>query len=70
MSRKSINILEMKTHITNAPIAGTALFNLMAITAIPESLNITEIQSELNQISQKLGVEITVNQSKSIEETV
>ena len=67
---KSINILEMQTHITNAPITGTVLFNLKAITAIPESLNITEIQSELNHISQKLGVEITVNQSKSIKETV
>ena len=70
LAGKSINILEMQTHITNAPITGIALFNLKAITAIPESLNITEIQSELNQISQKLGVEITVNQSESIEEIV
>ena len=70
LAGKSINILEMQTHITNAPITGTVLFNLKAITAIPESLNIMEIQSELNHISQKLGVEITVNQSKSIKETV
>ena len=70
MVGKSINILEMQTHIANAPISGTLLFNLKAITAIPKSLNIKDIQSDLNQIAQKLGVEIIVNQSESIAETV
>ena len=67
---KSINILEMQTHITNAPVTGTPLFNLKAITTIPKSLNLTDIQSEINQIAQKLGIEITFNQSESITETV
>ena len=67
---KSINILEMETHISNAPVTGTPLFNLKAITSTPMNLNISDIQSDLNQISQKLGVEITVNQSESITETV
>ena len=66
---KSINILEMQTYISNAPITGTSLFNLKAITAIPENMNIMDIQSDLNQIAQKLGVEIIVNQSESIVET-
>ena len=70
LAGKSINILEMQTHIANAPISGTPLFNLKAITAIPENLNIKDIQSDLNQIAQKLGVEITANQSESIAETV
>jgi len=70
LAGKSINILEMETHISNAPVTGTPLFNLRAITAIPESLNIMDIQFDLNQIAQKLGVEITVNQSQSIAETV
>ena len=70
LAEKSINILEMQTHISNAPVTGTPLFNLKAITAMPESLNLTDIQSDLNQIAQKLGVGITVNQSISIAETV
>jgi len=70
LAEKSINILEMQTHISNAPITGTPLFNLEAITTIPDNLNITDIKSDLNQISQKLGVEITANQSKSIVETI
>ena len=70
LAGKSINILEMETHISNAPVTGTPLFNLRAITAIPQSLNIMDIQSDLDQIAQKLGVEIIVNQSESITETV
>ena len=69
LTGKSINILEMQTHITNAPITGTPLFNLKAMTALPENIKIRGIQSDLNQIAQKLGVEITVNQSESIVET-
>ena len=70
LAGKSINILDMQTYISNAPVTGTPLFNLKAIIAIPENLNKTNIQSNLNQIAQKLGVEITVNQSKSIAEMV
>ena len=62
LAEKSINILDIQTHISNAPITGTPLFNLKTITTIPENLNIIDIQSDLKQISKKLGVEITINQ--------
>ena len=70
LAEKSINIIEMDTYVSQAPVSGTPLFNLKAITSTPMNLNISDIQSDLNQISQKLGVEITVNQSESITETV
>ena len=70
LAGKSINILEMETYIAPAPVSGTPLFNLKALTTVPENMNLTEIQRELNQIAQKLGIEITVNQSESITETV
>ena len=69
LAGKSINILEMQTHITNAPVTGTPLFNLKAMTTLPENIKIRGIQSDLHQIAQKLGVEITVNKSESIVET-
>ena len=69
LSGKFINILEMQTHLSNAPITGTPLFNLKTITAIPENLNISDIQFDLTQIAQQLGVEITVNQSEYRVET-
>ena len=70
LAGKSINILEMETHISNAPITGTPLFNLLAIITIPDNIDLAEIQSDLTLIAQKLGVEIIVNQSESITETV
>ena len=70
LAGKSINILEMETHISNAPVTGTPLFNLKAITTIPKSLNLMDIQSEITQIAQKLGVEITINQTDQKAEAI
>ena len=58
LAEKSINILEMETHITQAPISGTPLFNLNASVSIPNDIEEKIIQSDLSQIAQKLGVEI------------
>ena len=70
LAGKFINILEMETHISNAPITGTPLFNLVAIITIPDNTDVADIQSDLTLIAQKLGVEIVVNQFESITETV
>ena len=70
LAGKSINIFEMETHISNAPVTGTPLFNLLAIITIPDNTDLAEIQSDLTLIAQKLGVEIIINQSESITETV
>ena len=69
LTEKSMNILEMETYISNAPITGTPLFNLMAITTISEETNLADIQSDLTLIAQKLGVEISINQSEHVVET-
>ena len=70
LSDKSMNIQDMDTHISNAPVTGTPLFNLKAITALPENLNLLDIQSELNHIAQKLSVEIMIHQAESILDTL
>ena len=70
LAGKFINILEMETNISNAPITGTPLFNLIAITTIPENTDLAEIQSDLSLIAQKLGIEITASQSEYTTETV
>ena len=61
LAKKSINILEMETHISQAPISGTPLFNLNATVSIPSDVEEKGIQSDLSQIAQKLGVEIQLN---------
>ena len=61
LAEKSINVLEMETHISHAPISGTPLFNLNASVSVPNDVEETVIQSDLSQISQILGVEIQLN---------
>ena len=61
LAENSINIFEMETHISQAPISGTPLFNLNASVSIPNDVEEKGIQSDLSQISQKLGVEIELN---------
>ena len=61
LEEKSINIIEMDTHISQAPISGSPLFNLNASVSIPGEVDGRDIQSDLSQIAQDLGVEIHIN---------
>ena len=64
LANRAMNILDMETTISNAPVTGTPLFNLITITSIPDNINIEKIKSDLTKIALNLGVEITVNQSE------
>ena len=70
LAEKSINIIEMNTYISYAPVSGTPLFNLKSVISIPDNLNISDIQTDVQQISQILGIEIVVHKSESILEIV
>jgi len=61
LEEKSINILEMDTNISHAPISGSPLFNLNASVSIPGEVDGRDIQIDLSQISKELGVEIHLN---------
>ena len=61
LEEKSINIIEMDTHISQAPISGSPLFNLNASVSIPEEADGRDLQFDLAQIAQELGVEIHLN---------
>jgi len=49
LEEKSINIIEMDTHISQAPISGSPLFNLNASVSIPGEVDGRDIQSDLSQ---------------------
>ena len=70
LAERSININDMDSHITHAPVSGTPLFNLKTIITLPDNINLEEIHTELDIISQKLGVEIMVCKSESIIESI
>jgi len=56
-----INISEMETNISSAPMSGTPLFNLSAYIVLPEKLKEKNIRKELETIAQKLSVEISLD---------
>ena len=56
----SMNIQDMDTNISNAPITGTPLFNLRAIIEKTKNFNLMKIERDLNSLGDKLGVEIKV----------
>ena len=60
LSSHSINIEEMDTETSNAPVSGTALFQMKAAISLPESIQEAEIQAGLQQIASDLGVEISL----------
>ena len=60
LAEKSMNIHDMDTYVSNAPITGTPLFNLKAIIEIPQNYDIMEMKTDLKNIGKKLGVEINV----------
>ena len=70
LAGKSINIIAMNTHVSQAPITGTPLFNLNAIITLPQDIIIEEINADLEGISQKLGVEIIINEAESVIEDI
>ena len=55
-----MNIQDMDTNISNAPITGTPLFNLRAIIEKTKNINLMKIERDLNSLGDKLGVEIKV----------
>ena len=61
LAKKSINILEIETYISQAPVSGTPLFNLNASVSIPHDVEEEVIQADLSQIAQDLGVKIQLN---------
>ena len=55
-SKQQINVKEMDTTTTNAPITGIVLFNLDSIISIPKQLDIDELKNSLNILSEKYNV--------------
>ncbi len=50
----------METGTENAPISGTILFTMTARVSHPE-LDITRLENDMNELADKLGVEIRTN---------
>lgn len=58
LAKYGINVLEMTTDISNAPMTGELMFNAEASIEIPEKFDIKELQDQLEIITNDLAVDI------------
>ena len=56
----NINIEEVNTIIKNAPMSATPLFMMDLIIGSKSEINKQELNEKLNEISEKLGVEVVI----------
>lgn len=60
LARRAINISQMSTELSNAPMTGEALFSVNARIELPESVNLHELQEQLDSIANELTVDINL----------
>ena len=60
LSKVNLNIEEVNTSIKNAPMSATPLFMMDIIVATNQKNKINEIIKNLNEIAEKLGVEVNL----------
>jgi glycine cleavage system transcriptional repressor len=60
LSEININIDEINTKIKNAPMSATPLFMMDLIIGSKAEINKQELNEKLNEISEKLGVEVVI----------
>jgi len=58
LAKYGINVLEMTTYITNAPMTGELMFNADASIEIPENVDIKDLHDQLEIITNDLAVEM------------
>ncbi|MBB3046139.1 glycine cleavage system regulatory protein [Litorivivens lipolytica] len=58
LARHQINVIDMHTEITSAPMTGEALFEASAEIQVPEGVDRDELEDALEAISEQLSVEI------------
>jgi glycine cleavage system regulatory protein len=62
LAARCINVREMNTTISSAPMSGAPLFQASAKIQVPKALDLTELSIQLDAIAQTLSVEIDLEE--------
>jgi glycine cleavage system regulatory protein len=63
LAQHHINVREMDTSITSAPMTAEPLFEAIAEIEVPHALDLTELNEQLDQIADTLTVDIALEES-------
>ncbi len=60
LAARQINVCEMNTHVSSAPMTAETLFEANADIQVPASLDINELSDKLDEIANDLSVDINL----------
>jgi len=63
LAARRINVSEMDTTVTSAPMSGDPLFEAVAHIQVPKALDLAELNAQLDAIADALTVEIDLEES-------
>lgn len=63
LARHHINVMEMDTAITSAPMTAEPLFEASADIEVPHTLDLRELNQQLDEIADALTVDITLEEA-------
>ena len=63
LARHHINVLEMDTTITSAPMTAEPLFEATAAIEVPHTLDLHELNQQLDEIADALTIDITLEEA-------
>jgi glycine cleavage system regulatory protein len=61
LKQQQINVVEMSSNITSAPMSGDALFEASVVAEMPTGCNIDELEDSLDTIAEQLSVDIVLS---------
>jgi len=60
LAEKHIQVEEMETRVSPAPLTGTPLFSMHAMIQVPPDIKLPELREKLFELGDKMGVEIEI----------
>lgn len=60
LAAQHVNVEELSSYISTAPMSGEALFNVNAVLKVPVDLDVTDLQAQLEKLADDLIVEISL----------
>ncbi|WP_372864804.1 glycine cleavage system protein R [Spongiibacter sp.] len=61
LKERQINVTELSSNITSAPMSGDALFNARVTAAVPPGCDRDELEDALEEIAEQLSVDIDID---------
>jgi len=69
LASRHISVDELNTHCSSMPWSGEPLFEAHGLILVPASVDLDELQDQLNTIGEELAVEIDIEQPENEQDT-